>query len=180
MVWLLFFWTPPLSPLFAFSPSLVFSLGAAVDLASQCSPHAKNGTAVLKKKISQSSGCLPLLRKIIPHPFFIFSLWCICGSSSFRFNKVGMYSSLQSRGESPVNIDKQLRMWLPKQHPESFSKIPPIPSKQQPPNTLLFFLSEFVLFQPFFFHAAVKRFFLESHAKQIKNKRKIKIQIKEN
>ena len=51
MVWLLFFWTPPLSPLFGFSPSLVFSLGAAVDLASQCSPHAKNGTTILKKKI---------------------------------------------------------------------------------------------------------------------------------
>ena len=38
----------PLSPLFAFSPSLVFSLGAVVDLAYQCSPHAKNGTAALK------------------------------------------------------------------------------------------------------------------------------------
>ena len=46
----------------------------------------------------------------ISFPFSVWLLICF-----FRFNKVGMYSSIQSRGESPMNINRQLRMWLPKQ-----------------------------------------------------------------
>ena len=53
---------------------------------------------------------------------FPFSVWLpIC---FFRFNKVGMYSSIQSWGESSMNINRQLHMWLPKQQPESTLKNP--------------------------------------------------------